>query len=323
MPREFHRIAIVYGGDSPERQISLVTGKAIHRALRSRYDTVDLLDVTDPSDQRLSPDRYDAAFIALHGGFGEDGTIQQVLEEREVPYTGSGSEASRIAMDKVLSKMNFSRAGVKTPSYLVVRDPSEVPNIKNAAFEPDCRLVVKPSNLGSSVGIHVVDDPKALREAIADVFSLGGECALIEEFIPGRELTVSVLGERTLPIVEIAPASERHAFYDYKAKYTVGESTYFVDPSLAVGVRERIDIAARMAYECVGCRVYARVDVRLNPQNEPYVLEVNTLPGFTPTSLFPKAAKAAGIEFDELCVNLLELSTLVSRGESRVLANSR
>jgi D-alanine-D-alanine ligase len=281
------RIAVLMGGPSAEREVSLRSGQAVVQALQSVVAHVEPV-VVDGSEFALPAD-VDVAFLALHGTFGEDGQIQRLLDDRGVTYTGSDAEASARSFDKIVAKECFVDAGIPTPRYGgVARFP----------------VVVKPSRQGSSVGITIVRDRQSLEEACAKARQFD-EQILIEEFIPGRELTVGVLGKRELPVIEIQTSS---GFFGYREKYTPGAADEIVPAPLETGVAVKAQRFARLAHERLGCRDFSRVDLMLSARGELFVLEVNTLPGLTTNSLLPKAAKAAGIEMPELCLQMVELA---------------
>lgn len=289
-------ITVMLGGPSAEREVSLRTGAAVARALRSLGHDVAELDPRTP-DWVLRPGT-EVVFLALHGTYGEDGTVQAQLDQLGMPYTGCGAEASRLAFDKVLTKKACVAAGVPTPRFVVV-DHAATP--WPLGWQPP--VVVKPVRQGSSVGLQfverVADWPAALREALRYDSEL-----LVEEKVIGRETTVGILGGQTLPVVEVRP---RQGTYDYANKYTPGATEYFCPAPFDQGITERIQAAAAGAFAAIGGRDYARVDVMVR-DGEPFVLEVNTLPGMTETSLLPKAAAAAGISYEQLCQRMIELA---------------
>ncbi len=290
-------IVVMLGGRSAECDVSLRSGAAVARALRARGHRV---HEVDPADGRWSlPPGTEAVFLALHGTYGEDGAVQAELEALGVPYTGCDAAASRLAFDKVESKRRFEQAGVRTPRHLVVRAAA-------APFPADWSppLVVKPVRQGSSVGLTFVEQQPEWPAALARALSHDAE-VLVEERILGRELTVGVLGDATLPVVEIRP---RQGGYDYRNKYTVGATEYFCPARISAPTTREVQAAAWRAFQAVGGRDYSRVDVMLDAAERPWVLEVNTLPGMTETSLFPKAAAVAGLEFGALCERMIDLA---------------
>ena len=290
------RIAVLCGGKSAEREVSLRTGAAVAAALERRGRDAILVDaVSDLSGQlsRLAPE---AVFVALHGRWGEDGTVQGLLEMLSIPYTGSGVLPSALAMDKALSKVVFRAVGVPTPDFQRI-DPSVV----DCTVEIAPPLVVKPNREGSTVGVTVVREPGQLAAALAAAFGHGPD-AIAEKFVEGRELTVGVLDDVPLPIVEVVPEG---GFYDYAAKYTEGRTRYLCPAPLEPRAAAHITAVALSANRALGCTGASRVDLIVDKAGTPWVLEVNTIPGMTPTSLLPKAAAAVGIEFDELVERIL------------------
>ena len=291
------KIAVLMGGTSSERKISLVSGAAVVDALRKEgYDVVPV--VLDEDRLESLPEDVEAVFLALHGGYGEGGGVQADLDRLRVPYTGPGAAASRIAIDKVETKKILEEAGIATPPYEVLRPGEDVTALP-------LPVVVKPPRDGSSVGLSKVTDASQWAAALAAARAVdaAGE-VLIESYIPGREWTVGIVGSEALPVVEIkAPGG----WYGYDEKYTSGVTEYVFpdsvdDQPLAAECR----VLALLAFEAVGCRGVSRVDFRVSPEGRPYVLEINTIPGFTVTSLLPKAAARAGIGFGALCAKLLE-----------------
>lgn len=290
-------ITIMLGGPSAEREVSLASGAAVVKALRSLGHEVRELDPRTP-DWAL-PEKTDAVFLALHGTYGEDGTVQQQLDALGVPYTGCGTEASRISFDKVLTKQLCLKAGVPTAKFVTVNSPA-------ALFPRELMLplVVKPVRQGSSVGLQFVEREEDWAPALAEAFKFDSE-PLVEERIVGRETTVGILEGKPLPVVEVRP---KQGAYDYRNKYTSGRTEYFCPADFDAVTTQRIQDAALGAFEVVKGRDYARVDVMVRPDGSPVVLEVNTLPGMTETSLLPKAAAAAGIDFASLCNRMVELA---------------
>jgi D-alanine-D-alanine ligase len=293
------KIAVLMGGPSAEREVSLRSGTAVANALTVTGAKVVPMDIRDATF--TIPANVDVAFLVLHGTFGEDGALQRILEERGIAYTGSGTEASALAFDKVAAKQSFLIAGIPTPAYEVFENTQ--PNGARLA-RLGFPVVVKPSRQGSSVGISIVQQEAAFPEA-CELAGRYDSRLLAEQFISGRELTVGILDGRPLPVVEIRP---KHPFFTYEAKYTKGETDYLVPASLDKDVEFQAKSIALRAHDCLGCRDYSRVDLMLSQSGELFVLEVNTIPGFTETSLLPKAARAAGIEFPDLCARLVQLA---------------
>jgi len=325
-------IALLLGGTSPEREVSLSSGKSILKALYDLSYNVKVFDpaygINQPKDQtkffeskpftQISNRNYvelinstlfddvNIAFIALHGKWGEDGTIQSLLELRGIKYTGSNILASALAMDKCMSKVMFQHFDVNTPKWFLIRkgdtDYQLVKEKIKKFFGYPC--IVKPNDQGSTVGLTICRGDIEVENAIelAHRFS---SIALVEEYIAGREVTVGILGQQVLPVLEIKP---KKGFYDYESKYTPGMSEYEVPANIPQKVAENLQRQALLAFNSVGCSNYARVDFRLSNDNRSYCLEVNTLPGMTNTSLVPKMAKAVGIEFEELIDRIIKFS---------------
>jgi D-alanine-D-alanine ligase len=287
-------LVVLMGGPGSEREVSLRSGAAVARAFRGAGYRVSEVDVKGP-DFEL-PDGSDLCINMIHGTFGEDGQIQAILDRRGVAYTGEGESASRIAFDKLASKELFVRAGVPTPRSEVI-----APGAKPTLALP---IVVKAPREGSSVGVHLVREAGQLEAALADCANLDREI-LIEELVEGRELTVGVVGDRAMAVVEIRP---HEGFYDYAHKYTKGASEYFCPAPLDEATTRRVQETALAAHRALGLEVYSRVDILLRADGELFVLEANTIPGMTETSLLPKAAAAVGIDFLSLCEEIARLS---------------
>ena len=290
-------ITVMLGGPGAEREVSLRSGAAVAAALRSLGHEVVEVDPKIPD--WILPTQTDVVFLALHGTYGEDGTVQRQLDFLGVPYTGCDAEASRIAFDKVLTKQHCIKAGVPTAKFLTV-------NSAAAALPKDFSppLVVKPSRQGSSVGLQFVERVEEWLNALAEALKFDSE-VLVEEKIIGRETTVGILGGQVLPMVEVRP---KVGSYDYKNKYTAGATEYFCPADFDAATTKRIQDAALGAFNAVGGRDYSRVDVMVRADGSPVVLEVNTLPGMTETSLLPKAAAAAGMNYAELCQRMIDLA---------------
>ena len=290
-------ITVMLGGPSSEREVSLRSGAAVARALRSLGHTVHELDPLQPSWSL--PPGTEVVFLALHGSYGEDGTVQQQLEKLRVPYTGCGPEASRVAFDKVLTKKRCITAGIPTPRFVVFDSPQ-------SGWPPGWQppVVLKPVRQGSSVGLQMVDHVAEFGKALAESFRHDTQ-VLMEEKIAGRETTVGILADRALPIAEVRV---KQGFFDYKNKYTPGAAEHFCPADFPAETTARIQAAALGAFHAIGGRDYSRVDVMVRGGGEPFVLEVNTLPGMTETSLLPKAAAAAGLGYAPLCQRMVELA---------------
>jgi D-alanine-D-alanine ligase len=329
------RITVLMGGASAERDVSLASGIRIAQALSARGHTVTALDpakgvlsradldelkrsnvgIEPPSLEELAglgggrlrddlismPEirQADVVFLALHGGQGEDGTVQALLDMAGVRYTGSGHLASALAMDKDLSKTLFRAAGVQTADWLMAPQPGAL--VEQSLGLP---VVVKPSKQGSTVGLSVVRDLVDLDTAVAEAFRYDDE-VMIERFIAGREFTVGVIGDDALPVGEIKPVKE---LYDYECKYTAGMAVEEFPADLSQSATNKLQEQSLRAFRALKLRGYARVDFRLDARGESYCLEVNTLPGMAPTSLIPQAAAAAGIDFEEFCERIVQLA---------------
>jgi D-alanine-D-alanine ligase len=290
-------ITVMLGGPSAEREVSLRSGAAVAKALRSIGH---ILHELDPKNQNWSlPSGTQVVFLALHGTYGEDGTVQKRLEELGVPYTGCDPEASRIGFNKVLTKERCVATGVPTAKFLVIDSP-KAPWPRG--WNPP--VVLKPVCQGSSVGLQFVDRVADWPAALAEALRYDSK-VLVEERIHGREVTVGILGDAVLPLVEVRP---KQGVLDYQNKYTPGATEYFCPAPLDEATTRKVQQAGLGAFRAIGGRDYARVDVMLRPSGEPVVLEVNTLPGMTETSLLPKAAAAAGIDYPALCQRMVELA---------------
>jgi D-alanine-D-alanine ligase len=294
------KIAVLTGGPGSEREVSLATARGVSKALRSLGCEVIEVDVHD--EHFDLPNDVDLAFITIHGTFGEDGRIQRTLELRGVPYTGDGAEESALAFDKIQSKRKFRELGVTTPEWEVIQ-AGQRPTLS-------LPLVIKPPRQGSTVGVVIVKTERELESAQAEAAKYDREL-LVEKYIPGRELTVGVLGEQVLPVLEIIP---KGGFYDFNTKYPflnpqTGASAEHVCPAKIDHEKTReIQGMAMRGFRSLGLQVYGRVDVVFAETGEPFVLEVNTIPGMTEASLLPEAAAAAGINYVNLCVRIITLS---------------
>jgi D-alanine-D-alanine ligase len=324
------KIAVLMGGVSSEREVSLSSGRNIVAALRENGHTVLALDtilpiaqirtVLEPQPEMLKDGERnlikllgepeiretDFVFNALHGGSGENGAVQSVLEMMGYKYNGSDHEGCAIAMDKIVSKIIFERHGIPTPQWLSFdlekwRDAAAISaEIKSQMALP---LVIKPAHEGSTVGLSIVQSANAIQPAVETAMRYNS-ALVVEEYIPGREITVAVLGEEALPLVEIRP---KHGIYDYECKYTKGLSEYIVPAEVEEALANQIKAWARIALKALRCHGYGRFDLRLTPDNRPFFLEFNSLPGMTATSLVPKAAQAIGLSFNELLEKIIAL----------------
>ncbi|HEY3242965.1 MAG TPA: D-alanine--D-alanine ligase [Phycisphaerae bacterium] len=295
-------ITVLHGGAGPEREVSLVSGRAVADALRRRGHHVSLRDIT-PANISALDIPADCVFIALHGTFGEDGTLQRLLEARGVRYCGSGPSASELAMNKVAAKRRFVEAHVPTPRFDVVK-AHRIEHVTAAGGWP-LPAVVKPVASGSSVDTFIVRDAAAFDRALKRVIGTYGE-ALVEDYIRGPELTVGIVGRRVLPACQIRTQRE---FYDYHAKYVDDDTEYLFDLDLPAELLEQIAEMSLQAFDALGCRDFGRVDWMVDAAAmQPYVLEINTIPGFTSHSLLPKAAARVGLSFDDLCERIVGLA---------------
>ena len=294
------KIAVLMGGPSSEREVSLSSGKAMFAACAALgYDAISVEFENDILSHLDTLKSVDIVLIALHGGIGENGRIQGMFESLGIRYTGSDALSSAICMDKHISKLLAEDIGIATPRWKRIRKGKFI--YKN---EFDYPFVVKPNSEGSTIGLTIVHNENDYASAVEEAFKYDDEI-LIEEFISGKEITVSIVGEDVLPIIEIRP---EHGLYDYECKYTKGLTEYICPAELNKDLTKRIKQTAFEVYKLLKCRHYGRVDLRLDNNNQHWFLELNTLPGMTDTSLVPKAAKAAGISFEQLIGNIIKQS---------------
>ena len=296
------RIAVLAGGDSDERPISLKSGAAVEAALSQAGHRVLHLDPAIVELKGIDWSQFDIAFIALHGQFGEDGQVQQLLEEAGVPYTGSCADASRLAFSKSSAKERFLQFGVPTPAYVLIHYTDDFDRIRQHAETLGYPLVVKPDTQGSSLGISIVRRPEQLAAALKRCFEFDG-FGLLETMVEGTEWTVGLIDSQTLPAIKIETDRE---FFDWQAKYDDDATLYIFDAKLPSPVIERIECVAREACTALGTSGLTRVDLRLDESLQPWVLEINTIPGFTDHSLLPKAAARLGISFPQLCDQVVQ-----------------
>lgn len=310
------RIGVLMGGQSSERDVSLRTGAAVHRALcRRGYDVV-MIDVGPTLSRDLQDQKVTLVFLALHGPGGEDGSIQGFLETLGIPYTGSGIQASAVGMHKETTKTMLAAHGIPVPAGIVVKRGEKISSAQ-ALRKGKLRwpVVVKPASEGSTIGVTIVKKPAQWNEALTLAHKYDRD-AMIEAYIPGHEVTVSLLGRQAeaplvLPAVEIvAPGG----FYDFSAKYEKGRTQYLCPAPLSATITKQIAALALRTYEVLGCAGAARVDFRITPRGRPYVLEINTVPGMTETSLLPMAAAQAGIGYEELTERILESAVAKMKG---------
>ena len=290
-------LVVLAGGESHERDVSLKSGAAVSNALTSRGHKVTRWDPLNVDLSTACWDGVDAVFLALHGKFGEDGSVQALLEKAAVRYTGSDSSVSRLAFSKSASKERFFQCGVQTPAYVLVHESDDAARIEKQARKLGYPLVVKPDAQGSSFGVSIVHSPEDLPQSLARCFHFD-TFGILEPAIAGTEWTVGLLDKRTLPLIQIETERE---FYDFEAKYNDETTQYLFEFALPPVVVQEIEPAARRAAGALGVRGLSRVDLRLDRMHRPWVLEVNTVPGFTDHSLVPKAAERMGMSLGELC----------------------
>jgi D-alanine--D-alanine ligase len=300
-PLKQKKIGVLMGGLSPEREVSLTSGKEIFHAIQSKGLNAEMIDVDHNIGVSLAERKIDLACIALHGTWGEDGTIQGILEYLKIPYTGSGVLGSAISYNKVVSKEIFMERGIPTAPYQVItiEDRDQVKRTL------DLPVVVKPADQGSSIGVSIVRTESEWEAALDQAFEVSEEI-LIEQFIEGKLLAIGMNGPLPMPIVEIVPKS---GFYDYEAKYTEGKTDYVCPAPLTSKETELCRDASVRVFKALKGRGFPRVDVILD-KGTPYVLEMNTIPGMTPTSLLPMAARQSGLEFDDLVIEILKTARL-------------
>jgi D-alanine-D-alanine ligase len=295
-------IAVLMGGIGSEREVSLNSGRSVAAALKEAGMKVVEADIAPDKLEILDESGIDVFFIALHGQFGEDGQLQQIMEDKGLVYTGSGPIASRTAFDKMACKKVFSEAGVVTPTAIEIKNGISDAEIEKQLKVLGDKYVVKPLKQGSSVGVNIVSGKKKPVEAARKCLEEFGDC-MIEKFIPGREMTVGILCGEALPIIEIRP---KDIFFDYHAKYVDDRTEFLFDTIETTALNANIKSAAMDCFNALGCRHFARVDFILDSDEIAYALEVNTIPGFTSHSLLPKAAAKMGISMSRLCVKIIE-----------------
>ena len=311
------RVGVLMGGPSSEREISIKSGRAVCKALEAKQIDcvpVELMAGSNTNGYKKSVAdlvnrmKIDVAFVALHGEFGEDGTLQELLDGMAIPYTGSSSSASRVAMNKITAKEVFKLNFIPIARHEILTKASFNKSCDmNAYFKNlGSSLVVKPSNGGSSIGLNIVNNVEDMKAAIEDAFKYDDKL-IIEEYVPGREITVGIIEDRALPVIEIVP---KRKFFDFTAKYEKGLTEYIVPAEIEKSVYEKCQDTGFRAHKALSVRSFSRVDIILNKNMGPVVLEINTIPGLTETSLLPKAARAAGIGFEDMCLKILESAML-------------
>ena len=295
-------MAVLTGGISTERDISIQSGQCVAEALKEAGFDVVTADIRPDNLDILEDNSIDVFFPALHGEFGEDGRLQQILEDKSLLYTGSGPKASKLAFDKLAGKKLFIKAGVTTPKVIKFDTRIEAKELARQLLQLSERFVVKPVRQGSTIGVAIVDDPKSALVAARECSEKFGDC-MIEEFIGGREITVGILQNRALPIIEIR---SKTGFYDYHAKYIDEETEFLFDTIDDPALTAEVQTAAMDCFRALGCRHFARVDFILSHDRNPYALEINTIPGLTSHSLLPKAAAKTGLSMSDLCAKIVE-----------------
>lgn len=309
------KVGVLYGGISAEREVSLMSGAGVHQALCQLGVDAHLFDTQSQSLAELAQAGFDRVFIALHGRYGEDGTLQGALELLHIPYTGSGPMASAVAMDKVMTKRIWLQHGLPTPDFAVLKTTQDLVGLADRLPMP---FIMKPAHEGSTVGFSRIDQIDQIEPAYA-LAAKFDRAVLAERFIQGRELTVPVIGSgeqaRSLPIIEIAAPDGN---YDFENKYYTNDTQYFCPAPLDNALSETIREYARLAYLAVGCEGWGRVDFMLDADNQPWLLEVNTSPGMTSHSLVPMAAKAEGTSYEQLCLQLIQAADLKLQAVARL-----
>ncbi|RLL48183.1 D-alanine--D-alanine ligase [Oceanobacillus piezotolerans] len=305
------KIAVLYGGISGEREVSLSSGKGIIQALKQKGHEVIGVDFNPNKLEEILQLKVDLVFIGLHGRYGEDGKLQGLLDMLGIPYVGSGVLASALAMDKSKAKQIFEKNNIPVARSVTytINQPSDVDVIKNSIKQTfQVPFVIKPNEEGSTLGLSIIENEEEIESAIEKA-TKSDKNILVEKFVKGREVTVPVLGkpgeERALPIIEIIP---KNAFYDYESKYAPGGSEHIVPAAIDNKLTMQIQEYAVLAHQALGCETYSRVDFILGEDNVPIILEVNTLPGMTPTSLFPDSAKSIGISYEDMIQEFVQLS---------------
>jgi D-alanine-D-alanine ligase len=292
------KVGILMGGPSEERDVSISTGGAVSKAcIENGYLVTEFSFRNDYKKYLNEMDDHDIIFNALHGGIGENGSVQAWMDENGIKYTGSGSLASSLCMDKAKSKEIAKSKGIDTPKWQLLTNPDD-------EIEIECPFVVKPNDQGSTVGLTIVKNQRSIKSAIRKALKYGTD-VIIEEYIDGKELTIPIIGNRPFPVVEINPA---HDLYDYECKYTPGMSEYNCPAELDKILLNKIEYNTIILFEIFGCSIYARADYILDKSGIPYFLEMNTLPGMTSTSLVPKSANAKGLTFKQLIAKIIQLS---------------
>ncbi|MEO0102568.1 MAG: D-alanine--D-alanine ligase [candidate division WOR-3 bacterium] len=307
------RVGILCGGWSREREISLLTGKKVYESLRRQGYECFLIDLNQNFAQQIREAKIDLAFICLHGKPGEDGTIQGFLELLGIPYTGSGVGASAVGMDKILTKIVFSYYSIPTPEFFLIEREEDV---QLAIEKLGLPIVLKPRYEGSSIGVKILREKEDVLPAVLSAKEEFGS-VFLEEYIPGMNATCGILADKPLPILELVP--KRQEFYDYKAKYTEGETEFICPARISEDLAKKIQKLSLLAHKAIGCRCYSRLDLVICGE-KPYFLEINTLPGLTELSDLPKEAEVAGISYDELILTILKWVSIRNGFPNQILS---
>jgi D-alanine-D-alanine ligase len=300
--RQSTKVAVLMGGIGQERNVSIQSGNCVAEALKKAGFNVVINDISPDNLDILEDAAIDIFFIALHGKFGEDGQLQQILEDKSLLYTGSGPTASRLAFDKIASKKVFEKNGVVTPKSITFDEQADSEQLEKKLSRLGSKFVVKPATQGSTIGVTIVNDPKSALADARRCLDAFGDC-IIEEYIAGREITVGILENRALPIIEI---KTKTGFYDYQAKYLDEQTRFLFDTIDDPALIDKISSDTVTCFNALGCRHFARADFILANDGTPYVLEINTIPGFTTHSLLPMAAAKMGLSMSRLCTKIIE-----------------
>lgn len=295
----FGKVAVLMGGHSAERDVSLKSGMRVLTALREKGVDAHAVDPADGGLRDLLEGGYQRAFLALHGGDGENGTTQGVLEWLRIPYTGSGVLGSALAMDKLRTKLIWKASGIPTPEFELLSDKDDFGAV---AMRLGLPLMVKPASEGSSIGMSKVTEAHALGHAFSEAAKYDSK-VIAERFVNGHELTIGILAESPLPAIRL---ETNRAFYDYEAKYLADDTRYFMPTGMGAALEASLQRLSVQAFKTLGCSGWGRVDLMVDRSGEPFLLEVNTAPGMTDHSLVPMAARAAGLSFEDLCIRVLE-----------------
>ncbi len=302
--KQLGRIGVLMGGISSEREISLKSGKAVLAAFQTAGCDVVAVELNTTKQEeilkQLQEAQIDIVFVVLHGKFGEDGQVQMILEKAGIAYTGSGPLASQLAMDKIATQVLLQKQGIRVPDFFVLERKEEHKALKLLENLGGCPVVVKPSSEGSSLGVTIVHYIEEFLPAVKAAFEFGPKI-LVDRYIAGKEITVGVLNTKALPPVEIRP---KNNFFDFTSKYQKGMSNYIVPAEISLAEVQNIQALAQQIFKLVGCRDMARADFMLDKNGDAYFLEINTIPGFTSTSLLPMAAKNQGLSFEDLCLTI-------------------